>query len=193
MLRLFHFSDDPGIRIFEPRPLRVAVDRGPDRAWLNGALVWATDEAHGVLYLFPRECPRIVIWPTPDTTDADREAWFGGRSCRAIAYVEDGWVDRVRATTVHRYRMPPETFEDIDDVGMWVSRSPVVPLGVDGIGDLPAEMAREGVEFRSLPRLTPLKPVWRTTLHASGIRTRNALDWGPAGWSHSKPGRQVIA
>ena len=85
------------------------------------------------------------------------------------------------------------SFEDIDDGGMWVSRSAVVPLGVDGIGDLPAEMTREGVEFRSLPRLTPLKPVWRTTLHASGIRTRNALDWGPPGWSHSKPGRQVIA
>ncbi|MBE7220707.1 MAG: hypothetical protein INR64_19740, partial [Caulobacteraceae bacterium] len=86
-----------------------------------------------------------------------------------------------------------EGFEDIDDVGMWVSRRRAVPRGMDTLTDLPAELAAAGVELRSLPRLSPLKPVWRTTLHASGIRTRNALDWGPAGWSHSKPGRVVAA
>ena len=191
MATLFHFSDDPSIPIFHPRPLRVPVDRGPNREWLNGSLVWASDERHSLLYLFPRECPRIVIWPTPETTEADRQAWFGNSQFRAIAYVEDDWMVRVRSTTVFRYLMPPDTFEDIDDVGMWVSRSTVRPLGVDCLIDLPAEMAAEGVELRSLFRLSPLKPVWQTTLHASGIRTRNAQDWGPPGWSHSKPGRKV--
>jgi hypothetical protein len=191
-MRLFHFSDDPSISVFRPRPLRVAVDRGPDREWLNGPLVWASDEAHRLLYLFPRDCPRIVIWPTPETSKADRERWFGGKTYRAIAYVEGDWLDRVRTTTVYRYLMPPETFEDIDDVGMWVSRSTVTPLGVDRLGDLPTEMEAERVELRSLPRLTPLKIIWQTTLHASGIRTRNAQDWGPPGWSHSKPGRVVV-
>ena len=75
-MNLYHFSDDPGIAVFEPRPLRVAVDRGFDRDWLNGRLVWATDEAHSLLYLFPRECPRVVIWPTSFTSQTDREAWF---------------------------------------------------------------------------------------------------------------------
>ena len=147
---------------------------------------------HSLLYLFPRECPRIVIWPTKDTSQMDREAWFGGSTRRAIAYVENHWLDRIRTAIVYRYLMPPDTFEDIDDVGMWVSRSTVVPLGFDKLVDLSTELNVENVELRSLPRLTPLKTVWQTTLHASGIRTRNALDWGPAGWSHSKPGRVVI-
>jgi hypothetical protein len=154
-------------------------------------LVWASDEAHSLLYLFPRECPRIVIWPTSRTSPEDREAWFGNKPYRAIAYIEDDWLDRVKSTAIHRYLMPPGPFEDIDDVGMWVSRTTVVPAGLDSIDNLPAELERERVELRSLPRLTPLKPVWQTTLHASGIRTRNAQDWGPPGWSHSKPGRIV--
>ena len=191
-MKLFHFSDDPDIAVFHPRSLRVSVDRGPDREWLNGPLVWASDEFHSLLYLFPRECPRIVIWPTKDTSQMDREEWFGGSTRRAIAYVENHWLDRIRTAIVYRYLMPPDTFEDIDDVGMWVSRSRVVPLGFDKLVDLSTELNVENVELRSLPRLTPLKAVWETTLHASGIRTRNALDWGTAGWSHSKPGRVVI-
>jgi hypothetical protein len=185
-VNLFHFSDDPGIVVFEPRPLRVAVDRGPDRDWLNGPLVWATDQAHSLLYLFPRECPRVVIWSTSLTSPTDREAWFAGRSCRAIAYVEDDWVERIRSATIHRYLMPPNTFEDIDDVGMWVSRTAIKPLSMDSLSNLPVVMGTTGVDLQSLPRLTPLKCVWQTTLHASGIRMRNAQDWGPAGWSHSK-------
>jgi hypothetical protein len=190
-MKLFHFSDDSDIAVFRPRQLRVAVDRGPDREWLNGPLIWASDEAHSILYLFPRECPRVVIWPTERTDPKDREAWFRGSTHRAVAYIEDHWLDRLRTATVYRYLMPPDTFEDIDDVGMWVSRTAVVPLGLDKLDDLSAELEAENVELRSLPRLTPLKCVWQTTLHASGIRTRNALDWGPAGWSHSKPGRIV--
>lgn len=29
-------------------------------------------------------------------------------------------------------------------------------------------------------RLTPLRGIWDTSLHASGIRLRNARDWPPA-------------
>lgn len=192
-MSLFHFGDDPGIAVFVPRTLRVAVDRGPDRAWLNGPLVWATDSRHGLLYLSPRECPRIVIWPTDTTSPEDRDAWFGGRSCRAIAFIEDDWRDRLRAAALYRYALPACGFEDIDDVGMWVSRRAVVPSGLDVPDDLPGALDDEAVELRSLPRLTPLRSIRQTTLHASGIRTRNAQDGEPAGWSHSKPGRTVVA
>jgi hypothetical protein len=88
--------------------------------------------------------------------------------------------------------LPIGSFEDIDDVGMWVSRSAVTPVGMDSLIDLPGEMEAQNIELRSLPRLTPLKGLWQTTLHASGIRTRNAQDWGKPGWSHSKPGRIVV-
>jgi hypothetical protein len=34
-----------------------------------------------------------------------------------------------------------------------------------------------GVDLQVLPNLTGLKGVWDTTLHASGIRLRNAARW----------------
>jgi hypothetical protein len=153
-MRLFHFSDDPRIAIFRPRALQVSVDRGPDREWLNGPLVWATDERHSLLYLFPRECPRIVVWPTPSTSTEDRRKWFDDGSC-------------------------------------WVSRRPGVPLGVEPLANLPNLMSRQHIELRALPRLSPLKGLWQSTLHASAIRMRNAKDWGRLGWTHSKQGRNV--
>ncbi|PJR58992.1 hypothetical protein CWM52_22200 [Raoultella sp. T31] len=36
-----------------------------------------------------------------------------------------------------------------------------------------------------------IKSIWLTSFHASGIRLRNAQDWGKPGWTHSKPGRQM--
>jgi hypothetical protein len=174
---LFHFSDDPDIRVFEPRPVRVAIDRGSDGAWLNGPLVWAIDSAHSLLYLFPRDCPRIVIWPTARTSAQDRADWFGDVTARAVAYVEEDWRDRIAGGVIHRYRMPSDGFSATGDPGTWVSGRAVVPSGLDTLRDLPAAMAAEGMELRFLPRLTPLAPIWRTSLHASGLRLRNAKDW----------------
>ena len=66
-MRLFHFSDDPAIARFEPRAVLVPSPRAPGREWLNGPLVWAIDEPHQPMYLFPRDCPRILLWPRPET------------------------------------------------------------------------------------------------------------------------------
>ena len=57
--RLYHFSDDPSITRFVPRPVLVPATRPPGSDWLNGPLVWAIDEWHQPMYLFPRDCPRI--------------------------------------------------------------------------------------------------------------------------------------
>ena len=38
-------------------------------------------------------------------------------------------------------------------------------------------LSAEGVELRSLDQLSALRPVWDSTLHASGIRLRNAMNW----------------
>ena len=54
-MRLFHYSEDPSIVVFEPRPVRVPAARRAGFEWLNGPLVWAIDEPHSILYLFPRE------------------------------------------------------------------------------------------------------------------------------------------
>jgi len=190
-MRLSHFSDDGEIALFEPRPVRTPVKRPEGQEWLNGPLVWAIDEAHEILYLFPRECPRILIWPTSCSTAQDRTAWMGSTEARAVAYVEAGWMARIRSATIWRYGMPSGAFIETGEVGMWVSRSTVLPDKVEPLSDLRGRLKAADVELRALDRLASLKPVWRSTLHASGIRLRNALDWGPASWTHSAPGRDV--
>jgi uncharacterized protein DUF6886 len=176
-VRLFHFSDDPAIERFVPRPVSVPSDRGEGRDWLNGPLVWAVDEWHSPMFFFPRECPRVLLWPLPGTTPQDRERWLGSTAARIVAHVERTWWDRLRSAAIHRYEVPAATFESLDDAGMHVSRSEVTPLGVRTLSDLPDALAAAGVELRVLEDLTPLRGAWVTTLHASGIRLRNARGW----------------
>lgn len=44
---LYHFSEEPEIRVFEPRVSRVEP---------NLRVVWAIDGPHTVHYYFPRDC-----------------------------------------------------------------------------------------------------------------------------------------
>jgi hypothetical protein len=53
----------------------------------------------------------------------------------------------------------------------------VRPISAEALGALPERLAELGVELRLLDDLTPLKGVWDTTLHASGLRLRNAEGW----------------
>ena len=185
-MRLFHFSDDPGIDRFVPRPVKVPSVRPPGRDWLNGPLVWAIDAWSQPLYLFPRDCPRILLWEKSTTTPGDRARWFGASPARMIAHVEWAWLDQMTRQTLFRYDLPPETFEDLADAGMWVSRQVVTPLTVETLTDLPALLAAHGVELRPMESLVPLRHAWSTSLHASGIRLRNAQGWGASG---APPGR----
>jgi hypothetical protein len=170
-VRLFHFSDDPNITHFEPRtpPHRPGVE----------PLVWAVDEANQATYLFPRECPRILLWPTPETTAEDRAAWWGDRpDTPLIAHVEWDWYERLRTQTLYRYELPPETFQPLkDDTWMWVSRTAVEPLAMEPIPDIMTAMADAGVELRLMRSLAPLWGAWESTVHFSGIRLRNSKTW----------------
>lgn len=178
-MRLFHFSEDPGIACFVPRPVRVPAARAPGQDWLNGPLVWAIDEAHQRLYLFPRECPRIVVWPTAATRAADRQAWLGALEpgTQAVAFVERGWLDRIAQATIHRYELPAAAFRSLEDAGMHVAAQPVRPLAVSAIGNLPAALRATRTELRAMDSLRPLRAVWDSTLQASGIRLRHAAGW----------------
>lgn len=176
-MQLYHFSDDPGIAVFQPRPVRVPSARPPGREWLNGPLVWAIELAWQPMYLFPRDCPRILLFSRAETTAPDRAAWFGDSPARALAYMEWDWLQRLREATLYRYALPSAPFEDLEDAGMWVAREPVTPLACETLRDLPAALREAGVELRLTETLTHLRPVWDTTLHASGIRLRHAKDW----------------
>jgi hypothetical protein len=176
-MRLFHFSDDPNIEIFTPRPVHIPAARTPGREWLNGPLVWAIDEPHQPMYLFPRDCPRILLWTLAHTTHEDRAAWWQGSSARMIAFVETSWRERLGAAHLYRYELPDEDFEDLQDAGMWVARQAIRPVSVTRIDALPECLRAQNVELRFLDSLLPLRDVWSTSLHASGIRLRNAIGW----------------
>lgn len=167
---LYHFSEDPSIEVFEPRTPAHRPGVEP--------LVWAIDEWHAPAYFFPRDCPRILLWPLPATTTEDRERWFGASDARMLAHLEYGWLERMHSTTLYRYELPPETFESLEGDGWtYVSRETVRPARVQPVGHLLHALRAADVEVRLMERLTPLRGVWDTTLHASGIRLRNARDW----------------
>jgi hypothetical protein len=179
MIRLFHFSDDPAIERFVPRPVRVPSVRPAGKEWLNGPLVWAIAEERQYLYLFPRDCPRIVVWSRSHTSREDHVRWLGETvpaDC-AVAYVEERWLDRCLQAVIYRYELAVATFRDLDDAGMWVSSETVEPIAVERIDHLPAALATAGALLRVVPSLAPLRNVWTSSVHASGIRLRNAAGW----------------
>ena len=178
-MRLFHFSDDGDIRLFKPRPVETPSIRKPGMGWLNGPLVWAIDEWHQPLYLFPRECPRILIWRVQESTARDWDLWANRSSARMIAVIEDDWAEAVRQGAIYRYELANSGFQPIRDAGMWVSTETAEPIAVELIDDLPTALMAHQVELRVMDDLAAFRPVWSSTLHASGIRLRNARSWAP--------------
>lgn len=175
--RLFHFSELGSIEKFIPKPVDVPSPREIGQEWLNGPLVWATDEEHQATYLFPRDCPRILVWQTSTTTEDDKRLWWGERDCSMIAHVEWDWLRRIRDQSLYRYQLPPDSFTYIEDGWMWVSKEIVTPVHVERIDDLLGALRELNVELRVMDSLLPLRQLWTTSLHVSGIRLRNGVDW----------------
>ena len=176
-MRLFHFSERGDIEVFEPRPVTVPSPRPRGREWLNGPLVWTIDAWHQPMYLFPRDCPRVLLWPLASTTPEDMHVYWKDRSCRMVAHIESAWFETLSRTHLYRYELPVDAFDSLDDAGMWVARSGVRPIGVERIDDLAAELRACEVELRVIPSLASLRDLWTTSLHVSGIRLRNAQGW----------------
>lgn len=125
--------------------------------------------------LFPRDCPRILIWATAETPETERRQCLG--DFRAAAYVERHWLEELREATIHCYELPTDGFEDLGDAGMWVAHGRIVPFERTAIARLDGEFAPRGVELRVVDSLRPLKSLWDTGLHVSGIGLRNVRDW----------------
>ena len=166
MTDLWHVSEDPTIEVFHPHHHELHA--------LDEPLVWAVDTRYWWLYWFPRDCPRACFNAHEDTTDEDIERWLEGDRERRVAVIETGWLERMRTTKLHSYRMPAETFEPWDK--FFISRETVVPLEVVELDDLLGRHAEAGNELRIEPSLHPLwDEVIETTLDFSGIRLRNAV------------------
>lgn len=177
-MRLFHFSEESDIAEFAPRPVRVPSVRPEGMEWLNGPLVWAIAETHQKMYLFPRQCPRILLWATPRTTEVDCRRWLGGNRDRTVAYIEREWYQRLQAASIIRYEFAPGDFIDIRDAGMWVCRRAVRPVDLAVLTDLPKKLGECGTDLHVVDSLVPLREARKSDLHFSGIRLRNARDWG---------------
>lgn len=169
-MKLFHFSEDPGITTFVPR--------SPEKRPEVEPMVWAVDEERAWTYLFPRDCPRVLLWPTAETTDADLGRWFGGTANARIACIEWRWLAAMHSTSLYRYEMDPVRFRPLeDDPWMLVSFEEEMPVSMEPVGNLVEALAAEEVELRLMPGPAPLYGAWEHSFHFSGIRLRNAVGW----------------
>ncbi|MEJ6403548.1 DUF6886 family protein [Yoonia sp. 2307UL14-13] len=167
---LYHFSDVGDITEFVPR--RVVRDRPPGREWLNGPLVWAINEAYDFLYLFPRDCPRIVVWATERTHVDDRCRWLG-RADRA-AYFQTHWAGAISRATLWRYTLPADSFTMLGDVGMAVSKEVVKPIQKHRLTSLRTLLKARKVALRPISDINAMTDLFETSLHVSAIRLGNA-------------------
>lgn len=176
-MELYHFSEEPDIRVFKPR---IA----PSSNNQDTPYVWAIDEWHAPMYYTPRDCPRACFWPGEETTAEDRERWFGAVDARLVICIESGWLERLRSATLYRYAMPRASFLPMaHGGGHWVSESAVTPQRCEPVGDLIAAIGSASVELRITPSLVELwKRVIASTLEFSGTRLRNAKGWADVDW-----------
>lgn len=173
----YHFSENPNIDRFKPQSLKIPVDRPQGMGWLNGSLVWAIDAKYSPLYLFPRECPRILMMKLKTSTKEDI-AKYGLDPCKSfIAFIENEWVEKIENTKIYRYTFNKKGFRSLNDVGMQVSENTVLPIDVHEINDIFSALKIAKVEIRAYHDLSHLSEAWESSLHVSGIRLRNARNW----------------
>ena len=111
---LHHFSEDPTIRRFVPHVPASNPTQAP--------AVWAIDTAHAPLYWFPRDCPRVTVWPRDESERPAFEERFGTTAPRLHA-VEAAWLERMRTVDLYRYDLPATTFRRWEEAsGQWISR-----------------------------------------------------------------------
>ena len=162
---LYHFSEDPNVEVFKPRKMEHRPEIEP--------FVWAIDEWHSFCYFFPRQCPRVVCWPLPETTDEDRARFMGHTAARALAAIESRYAEKMRSAELYAYSLPAAGFELMNpEIGVSVCRDEVVPLAMKPVGDLVEALVSTEVELRIMPSLWPLwDDLVQSTLHYSMFRT----------------------
>jgi hypothetical protein len=168
--RLFHVSEERGLRDFHPRPSPTPAPG------LDEPVVWAVDEPRLPNYLLPRDCPRVCFAPGHGMTHEDALLFFGDRAPRRCIAVEEAWRERIERCRLHLYEMPHHPFRLQDlDAGYWVAPVRVTARREIEVTDAPAELAGRGAELIYMPSLWLLfDAVQRSSVSFSAIRMRNA-------------------
>jgi hypothetical protein len=164
---LFHFSEDPNIERFVPHVPRTNPTHPP--------AVWAIDAQHAPLYWFPRDCPRVALWPSDEDDPAEFRRCLG-TSARRVHAIESSWLDRMRSTEIYRYELDAAPFLPWAPAnGQWIADCDVVPLAVTPVGDLLAAHVAAGIELRITPSLWPMHDLALAgALDFSIVRMHNA-------------------
>ena len=164
---LYHFSEDPDIERFVPHVPRTNRTQPPR--------VWAIDREHAPLYWFPRDCPRVAVFPLHERDlPAFQERFATGAS--RIHAIESGWLERMRAAQIYRYEFDAAAFSLWTEAnGQWIAATEIVPVSVTPVGDLLGAHTDAAIEFRIVPSLWPLHDiVLASGFDFSMVRMHNA-------------------
>jgi hypothetical protein len=168
-VRLYHVSDQPGIRLFEPRP-------APRPDIVKGDFVWAVDEEHLHNYLLPRDCPRVTFYATEQSDPADVAMLIGPGGSGCVIAIESHWLPTIQKECLYRYEFDSQGFTVLDEgAGYYISRRAVRPLSETKIDDILGALLEHDVELRIMASLWELREaVIHSSLQFSIIRMRNA-------------------
>lgn len=168
--RLFHISEQPGISVFEPRPSPSHFED------IKGDVVFAITDQLLHNYLLPRDCPRVTYYATDETTATDKDKFIGETAVRYVITVESGWYQRIKETVLYCYEFATDSFVLIDEcAGYYISYEKVIPISIDPVSDILAELLSPNIELRFTPSLVQLADaVSKSSLNFSIIRMRNA-------------------
>jgi len=166
MPRLFHISEDPNVKIFEPRPsYRKDIDE-------KLKMVWSVSEDRMINYLFPRNCPRVTFYAMANSSAEDIKALMGYSSAKSVAAIESRWLSEMQNTTIYIYEFNPENFVIQDETaGYYISSQPEIPISVTTVTNVLNELLKHNVEVRIMPSLWDLRDaVVNSSLGYSAIR-----------------------
>lgn len=147
-MRLFHVSEEPDIKVFEPRkPIRTDLDQ-------SIGLVWAIDERRLPNFLTPRNCPRVCYHPSHNTTEQDFDSLFSSITTPYVVALEAQWQAAMESTRLYLYEFSTDDFELQDDIaGYYVAQKTQVPISVTQLASPLQALFERGVEVRFLPEL----------------------------------------
>jgi len=168
--RLFHISEEPGIKIFIPRESPQFYKQ------IKGNVVFAVSDKMLHNYLLPRDCPRVCFYADEKTSERDREKFVGKSLNKNIVNVEERWKETIIKTKIYKYEFSSENFELLDaNAGYFISYHFQIPVNVTVVQNLPSELKERKVELRFLPSIIKLaEEASNSTLNYSIIRLRNA-------------------
>ena len=165
-MKLLHVSEEPGIKIFHPRPSPQLY------ASIQNDVVFAISDNLLHNYLLPRNCPRVTYYKAAHTTQKDLNKFFRESTKDYIINVEEAWKERIQKATLYRYEFEPDNFTLLDETaGYYVSSESETPVIVTEITNVIAEIRKRNAELRFLSQIKSLaKEVAASGLKFSIIR-----------------------